>query len=188
MTHTERLIALLREHSVKWGDFTLASGKKSDLYVDVRQTSLHAEGAVLIATIVLSKLLPDVGAVGGLTLGADPIVSCTAMLSHLTGSGPVHAFIVRKETKGHGMGAKIEGLGNVPAGTRVAILEDTTTTGASLLLAVEAARAAGLVVVQCLTVVDREEGAAEMLATKGLVLEALVTRSALTLGRTQGTG
>lgn len=176
MTHTERLIELLLELSVKRGDFTLNSGKKSDLYVDVRQTSLHAEGSGLIATLLLSKLHPDVRAVGGLTLGADPLVSCVAMMSHLVGGAPRHAFIVRKEAKKHGTGQQIEGLKNVPPGTQVAILEDTTTTGASLLLAVEAARSAGLIVAQCLTVVDREEGASDVLRREGLELEALVLR------------
>jgi orotate phosphoribosyltransferase len=174
----ERLVALLREKSVRFGTFTLASGKVSDFYVDARQTTLHAEGARLVAEAILDRLGDDVIGVGGLTLGADPVACAVAALSAVRGR-PVHAFLIRKEPKGHGTGAYVEGLANLPAGSRVAIVEDTTTTGGSLLTAVARAREAGLVVARCLTVVDRGEGAAERLAAEGLRLEALVTRADL---------
>ncbi len=173
-----RLMELLRELSVRTGQFTLSSGKTSDFYVDVKQTSMNAEGSWLIAALMLDKLRSDVQAVGGLTLGADPIACAIAPIAWMHGR-KVHAFIIRKESKGHGTGAYVEGMSNLPAGCKVAIVEDTTTTGGSLFKAVERARAAGLDVVQCLTVVDRQEGAAEFLAEQGLVLEALATRAEL---------
>lgn len=173
-----RLVELLREKSVKTGEFTLASGKKSDFYVDARQTTLHAEGARLVADLMLARLHPDVVAVGGLTMGADPVVCSVAAMSTAMGK-PIHGFLIRKEPKGHGTNNYCEGLANVPRDSKVAIVEDTTTTGGSLLKAVERARMAGLEVVQCLTVVDREEGAAETIADAGFELEALTTRTQL---------
>jgi orotate phosphoribosyltransferase len=173
-----RLLVLLRERSVRRGQFTLASGRSSDLYVDVRQTSLHAEGAWIIGELILARLRPDVVAVGGLTLGADPIACAVAPLSHAAGR-PVNAFLIRKESKGHGTQDFLEGRAGLVPGAKVAIVEDTTTTGGSLFTAVERARQAGLEVVQCITVVDREEGAAAFLADKGLALEALATRGEL---------
>ncbi|MEZ4316534.1 MAG: orotate phosphoribosyltransferase [Myxococcota bacterium] len=173
-----RLIGMLREKSVRRGEFTLASGKSSDLYVDVRQTSLNAEGCVLIARAILDRLDPEVSGVGGMTMGADPLACATAAISHLDGRD-VHAFLIRKEPKGHGVERLVVGLGNFGPGSKVAVLEDTTTTGGSLLRAVEAAREAGLEVVQVITVVDREEGAAALLADAGLKLEAITGRTEL---------
>jgi orotate phosphoribosyltransferase len=178
MSDHDELIALLRELSVKTGTFTLASGATSDFYVDARQTTLNAQGARLVAKLVLARLHPEVQAVGGMTLGADPIACATAALSAAT-ERPVNAFLIRKTAKGHGTGRQVEGLASVPPGTSVCIVEDTTTTGGSLLKAVQAAEAAKLRVVQCLTVVDREEGAADAIATAGYRLEALTTRSQL---------
>ena len=173
-----RLLALLREKSVRFGEFVLASGKTSDFYVDGRQTSLHVEGAYLIATLVLARMHPETQAVGGMTMGADPIACATAAVSFGT-SKPVHGFLIRKTPKGHGAGQSVEGMANLPAGTPVTMVEDTTTTGGSLLRAIELAEEAGLRVVQCITVVDREEGAKERLAEAGYVLEALTCRSEL---------
>lgn len=178
MDDKARLIELLREKSVRFGQFVLASGRTSDLYVDVRQTSLHAEGSLVIARLILARLRPEIAAVGGLTLGADPIACAVAPVSALAGR-PVHAFLIRKEAKDHGTGNVIEGRANLHEGDAVAIVEDTTTTGKSLLQAVDRARAIGLVVAQCLTVVDRDEGARDALAAHGLTLEALVTRQEL---------
>jgi orotate phosphoribosyltransferase len=174
----ERLIQILKERSYQRRKVTLASGRESDFYVDGKQTSLHAEGAWLIGNLIWEQLLPEVVAVGGLTLGADPIAAAVATVSFHRGR-PVHAFIVRKEPKGHGTGMWIEGRRNVPEGAAVCIVEDTTTTGASLMKAVERAEAEGLRVVQCLTIVDREEGAAEWLAGQGRRLESLVRRAEL---------
>ena len=174
----QRLIALLREKSVRRGEFKLASGRTSDFYVDARQTTLHGEGAFIVGQLMLAKLRPDVVGIGGMTLGADPIACATATVAYAAGRS-LHAFLIRKEPKDHGTARVVEGLGNLPEGSPVAIVEDTTTTGASLLKAVDRAREAGLDVVQCLTVVEREEGATEALAAAGLRLVPLTTRSQL---------
>lgn len=178
MDENSRLVALLRPH-VRTGTFTLASGRTSDLYVDARPVTLHAEGSALIARAILTRLRPDVVGVGGLTLGADPIACAAGSQSLAVLGRPVHAFLIRKEPKGHGTTQQIEGLANFAPGSKVCIVEDTTTTGGSLLKAVEIARAAELDVVQCITIVDRQEGAAEAIAAAGYALEALVRRAEL---------
>jgi orotate phosphoribosyltransferase len=172
------LVSLLREKSVRTGTFTLSSGRTSDFYVDARQTTLHAQGAALIAQLILARLHPEVVAVGGETLGADPIACGTAAWSSTT-DRPVHAFLIRKAAKNHGTQQYLEGLGNLSPGDAVCIVEDTSTTGASLLRAAQRATNAGLRVVQCVTVVDREEGAREAVAAAGYTLEALTTRTDL---------
>lgn len=174
----QRFIELLKTLSYQKRKVILASGRESDFYVDGKQTTLHAEGAWLVGNLVWEALAPEVQGVGGLTLGADPIGAAVAAVSFHRGR-PVHSFIVRKEPKGHGTGAYIEGLKNLPIGASVCIIEDTTTTGGSLLKAVERAEAAGLKVVQCITLLDREEGAAEALHARGYQLTALVRRSEL---------
>ncbi|MEQ1502104.1 MAG: orotate phosphoribosyltransferase [Myxococcota bacterium] len=179
MASVHRLVAILRERSVRVGAFTLSSGATSDLYVDARQTTLNAEGAALVAELVLARLRPEVVGVGGMTLGADPIACAASAWSIAKLGRPVHAFLIRKEAKAHGAGQRVEGLASLPRGSRVCVVEDTTTTGKSLLAAVDAAREAGLDVVQCVTVVDRLEGAAEAVRAAGLTLEALTTRAEL---------
>lgn len=173
------LICLLKEKSYRRKRVILASGRESDFYVDGRQTTLHARGAYLIGTLIAQRLEgDDIGAVGGMTLGADPIVTAVSMVASEGGS-PMHGFLVRKASKEHGMGNRIEGLANVPAGTRVCMVEDTSTTGGSVLKAVRAAEEAGLVVTRVITIVDRQEGASENLAENGFELEALVTKEQL---------
>lgn len=174
----ERLVSLLVERSVRWGRFTLASGRESDLYVDARQTTLHPEGAALVADLVLDRLRPEVVAVGGPVTGADPIAGAVAAISWVRGS-PVHAFMVRKEPKAHGRRLWVEGRENLPDGAPVCVIEDTATTGRSLLDAIGRVVESGLHPVQVVVVVDREEGAAEALARAGYTLEALVRRSDL---------
>ena len=176
-----QLTELLREKSYARRRVILASGRESDFYVDGRQTTLHADGAALLGRIIVQRLLADpapVDAVGGMTLGADPIATAVSVVSALQGH-PIHAFLVRKETKKHGTGQKIEGLANVPAGSRVCVVEDTSTTGGSVLKAIRAIEDAGMTVTRVITVVDRLEGAAENLASHGYTLEALVTRTDL---------
>ena len=173
-----RLIEILRERSVRRQRVVLASGAESDFYVDARQTTLHPEGAALIAGLLLDRLDPEVLAVGGPVTGADPIAGAVAAVSWLRGR-PIAGFMVRKEPKGHGMRQWIEGRGGLLAGAPVAVVEDTTTTGGSLLTAIERVEEEGLRVVQCFTVVDRQEGASERLAARGLRLVALVTRDEL---------
>ena len=130
-----RLARLLVEKSYREGDFVLASGRRSDYYFDCRVTALHAEGSWLIGTLFndLLKDVPVVG-VGGMTMGADPLVSATTAISHELGR-PLNGLLVRKEAKDHGTGQFVEGLGNFKPGDKVAMLEDVVTTGGSLLKA-----------------------------------------------------
>ena len=143
----DRLLALaIEQGAIKYGDFTLTSGRKSSYYFDGRLLSLDPEGAHLISQALL-PLLEQVGAkaVGGTTLGADPMVAAVALASHL-GGGSIPAFIVRKESKSHGTKQNIEGP--LIAGTNVAIVDDVCTTGGSLFHAIEAAEEAGCTVVK----------------------------------------
>ena len=151
----EELKKLLFETgAVKTGEFILSSGKKSNLYIDCRKITLHPKGAKLIGKIILDKIKDlKVDAIGGLTLGADPITSAVVTLSDIPG------FIVRKKEKEHGTKQKIEGL--IEKGWNVVIVEDVSTTGSSALQAIEAVESIGAVVVKVISVVDREEGAAE---------------------------
>jgi orotate phosphoribosyltransferase len=174
----KELLALLRDKSVRVGHFTLASGKSSDFYVDVRQTALHARGSELIGKLILSRIHQDADGVGGMTLGADPIACSVTALSNSLGR-PIHGFIIRKEAKGHGTGQYLVGEGNLPPGSKVVMVEDTTTTGGSLLTAIQRAQEAGLEVIQCITVVDRQEGATEALSKAGFTLEYLTNRAQL---------
>jgi len=152
-----RLLQLVRERAYRDGlDITLASGKKSTFYINGKKVTLHPEGLWLIGRLLLHELRrwPRVTAVGGLTLGADPIASAVAALSHETGQS-LDAFLVRKEPKGHGTGSRIEG--DLARGAQVAIVEDTVTTGASARKAIEAVREAGAVPVVVLAIADRED-------------------------------
>jgi len=154
----------------------LSSGKPSNFYIDCKQVSLDAEGAALIGELfhaVIEELAPEAVAVGGLTLGADPLATATSVMSFLAGR-PRAAFIVRKEPKGHGTGQWLEST-PLPAGAPVVILEDVVTTGASTLKAIERARSAGLRVVRAIGLVDRLEGGGEAV-TAEVPLTALFTR------------
>jgi orotate phosphoribosyltransferase len=175
----ERLIEILKERSVRVGNFTLASGKTSDLYVDARQTTLSPEGSTVLAELILKKLHPESVGIGGPVTGADPITG--AVITHSWQQGrPLHGFMVRKEPKGHGAGNQVEGRFGLADGAKVTMIEDTVTTGGSLLKAIKAVESAGLEVVQILCVVDRCEGAAERFAEAGYTLEALVNRADIT--------
>jgi orotate phosphoribosyltransferase len=172
-----RLIRLLAERSTKRGRFTLASGRESTIYVDARLTTMSPEGLALIGPIALA-MIRDAGwapdAVGGLTLGADPVSYAVSYASALAGA-PVRAFTVRKEAKQHGTGKLIEGP--YRAGDRVVVIEDVITTGGSAQRAIEAVRAAGGTVLGVLAVVDREEGGREALEQGGVGVRALATLS-----------
>ncbi|EPR36175.1 Orotate phosphoribosyltransferase [Alkalidesulfovibrio alkalitolerans DSM 16529] len=173
------LAKLLYEKSYIEGEITLTSGKKSDYYFDCKQTALHPEGAWCIGTLFLDLLRDvDVQGVGGMTLGADPLVSSVTVLSHLAGR-PLPGFIVRKEAKGHGTGRYLEGLGNFAPGMKVAMLEDVVTTGGTLIKACERVRDAGLEIVAVCTILDREEGGRENLARAGYDLLPVFTRAEL---------
>ena len=162
----ERLLDLALERgAIKYGDFTLTSGKKSSYYFDGRLLSLDPEGAHLISAALL-PLLRDANAqaVGGTTLGADPVVAAVALASHAAGPG-IPGFIVRKEAKEHGTRQGIEGP--LPPGSRVAIVDDVCTTGGSLFHAIAAAEEAGCEVVKVVAVLDRREGGSEEMARRG---------------------
>jgi len=157
-----QLLELLRNRAFAEREVTLSSGLKSNFYIDCKQVSLHAEGAYLIGQLfhaVIEAVAPDAVAVGGLTLGADPLATATSIASR-HGGRTRDAFIVRKEPKGHGTGMWIESPGLV-AGAKVVILEDVVTTGASTIKAIERAREAGLVVLHAVGIVDRLEGGRE---------------------------
>jgi orotate phosphoribosyltransferase len=170
----KRFLALLKEKSYEKRKVVLSSGRESDFYIDCKQTTLDAEGAVLCGRLFFEMLekgeWPE--AVGGITLGADPIVTAVSMTSALRGR-PIPAFIIRKEPKKHGTAQWVEGTRNLRPGMRVAIVEDVVTTGASTLRAVERAEESGLVVVRVLAIVDRNEGGAGPIAEKGFRLEAM---------------
>jgi orotate phosphoribosyltransferase len=169
----DRLLALLAERSARRGQFTLASGRQSTLYIDARLTTMSPDGLSLIGALGLAELEAvgwEVDAVGGLTLGADPISYAISYASAAT-ARPLRAFTVRKEAKAHGTGKLVEGP--LRAGDRVAVVEDVITTGGSALRAAEAVRAAGGVVMGVLALVDREEGGREALEAAGLAVRAL---------------
>lgn len=155
-----RLRELLRTLAFAEREVTLSSGAKSNFYIDCKTVSLDAEGAFLIGQLfrrMVDEIAPDAGSVGGLTLGADPLAAATALASFHAGR-PLHAFIVRKEPKGHGTGVWLETAARLDPSRPAVILEDVVTTGASTLRAIERARGAGLKIAGVLALVDRLEG------------------------------
>ena len=179
----ERLRRLLLERSYQEREVTLTSGRRSNFYIDAKQTTLCAEGAYLAGRLMLAEArrLPQAPkAVAGLTLGADPLVAAVAVASWLEGE-PVEAVIVRKEAKGHGTAAWLEGAARLAPGTPVAILEDVVTTGGSSLRAAERCEAAGLKVAGVVALVDRQEGGAEAIEAR-FPFRALFTRTQLLEG------
>lgn len=173
------LLDLLATRSARKGHFVLSSGKSSNLYIDARLTTMSPEGLVLIGELgatVIAREFGRVDAVGGLTLGADPIAYAIAFHS-ATSSSPIRSFTVRKEAKAHGTGKLVEGPFH--QGDRVVVIEDVITTGGSALRAVEALRASGADVVGVFALVDREEGGRMVLEEQGLRVVALTTASEL---------
>jgi orotate phosphoribosyltransferase len=167
------LRALVHDKALRFGDFTLASGKKARYYLDVKQVTLDSQGAQLVGHGLLELLADDLpDAVGGMSIGADPIVAAVLTVAGFQGL-PLKGFMVRKEAKGHGTQKFIEGP--VQSGQRVVIVEDVVTTGGSSLLAIERAEEFGLKVDRVLAIVDRLEGGSEAFAARGLRLESLLT-------------
>jgi orotate phosphoribosyltransferase len=178
----QRLVAMLAERSARRGQFTLASGRQSTLYIDARLTTMSPDGLALIGPTALAALDAAgwaVDAAGGLTLGADPVSYAIAYASALAGR-PVRAYTVRKEAKTHGAGRVVEGP--FREGDRVVIVEDVITTGGSALRAVESVRAAGGTIVGVLALVDREEGGREAIEAAGLQVVALTTATEIVAG------
>lgn len=177
----QRLAALLKAQSVTIGDFTLASGRRSSYYIDARRTTMSAAGLDLIGSLGLGEIRDagwDVAAVGGLTLGADPVAYAIARASVDTPPA-VDAFTVRKEPKGHGAKRLLEGC--FERGAVVVVVEDVVTTGQSALRAIEAVRSEGGTVVGVLAVIDREEGGREAIASAGYPLRSLLSLADLDL-------
>jgi orotate phosphoribosyltransferase len=169
-----RLAELIRERSFGRRKVVLASGRESNFYFDMKPTMFHPEGASLLAKMILARLSGlGIDYVGGLEMGAVPLIASVAAFSHEQGK-PLPGFFVRKAVKDHGTKKRIEGPESL-AGKRVAILEDVTTTGGSAIQAVEVARQAGAEVALVLSIVDRLEGAADSFAKAGVPFAALFT-------------
>ena len=167
----------LLEHSLKRGDFTLASGKKSNYYFNGKMTTLDGRGAYLVARVFMAMIADDVPrAIGGLTLGADPIIGSMLALAGMEDLD-LKGFIVRKAAKGHGTKSRVEGP--LSGGDSVAIIEDVVTTGGSALEAIEAIKETGCEVRRVLAVVDRQDGGRENLEAEGYTLESIFTAQEL---------
>ena len=179
MDNKSRLKEILLEKAIKFGDFTLASGQKSKYYINCKMATLDSEGLNLIAELMLDKL-EGIGcdAVGGLTLGADPIVGAMVALAHNRGR-QLTGFIVRKESKDHGTKSLVEGP--LAEGSRVAIIEDVATTGGSAMKAIESAQAQKCRIVKILVIVDRRQGAEEKFAALGLPFDPIFRKEDLGL-------
>ena len=161
----DQLRQMLLSRSMRFGEFVLSSGATSNYYIDVRKTSLHPDGLKLISELFYEVLKADnITAVGGLTLGADPLVAGVMLHSARAGK-PIEGFLVRRTTKDHGLRGQVEG--NLAGHKRVAILDDVITSGESSLIAAEAAESYRAQVVRVLTVVDREQGASQVFQQRG---------------------
>jgi orotate phosphoribosyltransferase len=172
-TERDRLRQMLLDRSMRFGEFVLSSGATSNYYIDVRKTSLHPEGLKLIAHLFWEQLRnDDISAVGGLTLGADPLIAGLMWYSHEQGR-PLEGFLVRKMSKDHGMRGQVEG--NLAGHKRVAILDDVITSGESALIAAEAAESYKAEVVRVLSVVDRGQGAGQIFQQRGYPFTPLFT-------------
>lgn len=179
MAKRERLKELILERAVKRGEFILASGQKSNYYINGKLLSLDSEGLALMAEFFLDELEgTNIEAVGGMTIGADPIVGAILTLADKKGM-KLDGFLVRKQPKGHGTGSQVEGP--VKEGSRVAIIEDVTTTGSSSLKAIEAMKALGCKIVKVITLVDRQQGAVENFKKWGYEFSSIFTKEELGL-------
>ena len=173
MYDKQELIGLFRERALKFGDFTLASGKKAKYYLDGKQITLHSRGLKLVSEGLLELLdSGEIDAVGGMSIGADPIVA--GVLSAAADAGKdLLGFLVRKESKGHGTNKFVEGP--VQPGMKVAIVEDVVTTGGSSLLAIERVEEFGCEVTQVISIIDRMEGGRKNFQEKGYKFQSLLT-------------
>ena len=167
----DNLLTFLAQRAYRFGDFYLASGKKSSHYVNCKPVSLSGEGLLSISKLFLNQIDPNNNGVAGLTLGADPLVSGVVMLAAQRGMN-LSGLIVRKEAKGHGTGAWLEGP-SLPKGSTITVLEDVVTTGGSSLMAVQKLRDQGYLVNRVLAIVDREEGGENAMSNADLDLVSL---------------
>ncbi len=169
----QALLTLFCEVAYREGDFLLSSGQKSTYYINGKQVTLHPQGGLAVGRILLPYVSPETVAVAGLTLGADPIVTAASVVAAYEGRS-LAALIVRKEAKGHGTQAYIEGP-TLPEGSPVVVLEDVVTTGQSAMKAVDRLREAGYRVEEVITLVDRQQGGAEFYKTVGLKFQTVFT-------------
>jgi orotate phosphoribosyltransferase len=176
MNESRRLLRLLKDLSYEEGDFLLASGKRSNFYIDCKETTLNPAGMYLAGMLIYQHVLelPDIEAVGGVSVGGDPLVCATVIASYAFQS-PIPGFFIRKEPKGHGKNAWIEGGKNLRKGMKVLILEDVVTSGGSSLKAIEAAEREGLEVRGVIALHARQEGGKEAICAKGYRFESLFT-------------
>ncbi len=170
-TLRQKLLDLLCQVAYKEGDFTLSSGQPSTYYINCKPVTLHPQGALASGRLLLSMLPTGTGAVAGLTLGADPIVSAVSVVSAYENQ-PIPGLIIRKEAKGHGTQAYIEGP-SLPAGTNIVVLEDVVTTGQSAMKAVTRLRDAGYNVNRVISLVDRKQGGGEFYKSQKLEFQAV---------------
>ncbi len=175
----KRLKEILLGKAVRFGDFKLASGQKSNYYINGKMATLDSEGLYLTAEIMLDMMADtDCEAVGGPTLGADPMIGAIIALAEVRGR-KLTGFIVRKETKDHGTASRIEGP--IEKGMKAIVVEDVATTGGSAMRAIEAARSAGCQIVKVMVIVDRDEGAREFFAEKRIPYEFIFSKEELGL-------
>lgn len=173
MYDRQALIQLFRERALKFGDFTLASGKKAKYYLDGKQITLHSRGLKLVSLGLLDLLdLSGIQAVGGMSIGADPIVA-GVLSAAADAQRDLLGFLVRKESKGHGTNKFVEGP--IQPGMKVAIVEDVVTTGGSSLQAIDRVREFGCEVTQVLAIIDRMEGGAQNFAARNIPFQSLLT-------------
>jgi orotate phosphoribosyltransferase len=172
----KRLLQILKNLSYEEGDFTLVSGKKSTFYVDCKETTLNPEGMHLVGHLMYDRVrqIPGAEAIGGVSVGGDPLVCATVMVSYAA-RDPLPGFFIRKEPKGHGRNLWIEGGKNLRKGMNVVILEDVVTTGGSSLKAIDIAEKEGLTVKGLVVLLDRLEGGREAIEAKGYTYEYIFT-------------
>jgi orotate phosphoribosyltransferase len=171
ITLRQQLLDLFCQLAYQEGDFVLSSGQNSSYYINGKQVTLHPQGALAIGRLLLSLVPQDTYAVAGLTLGADPIVTAVSLISAIE-NRPIPGLIIRKEAKGHGTKAYIEGP-TLPEGTKVLVLEDVVTTGQSAMKAVERLRDAGYIVDTVISLIDRKQGGAEFYESVDLKFKAV---------------
>jgi orotate phosphoribosyltransferase len=173
----ENLLELFCQYAYKEGDFVLSSGQRSSYYINGKEVTLRAEGALAIGRIIFSLLPEDTDGVAGLTLGADPLVTAVSVVSALENK-PIPALIIRKQAKGHGTQAYVEGP-SLSKGAKIVVLEDVVTTGRSAMDAVERLKNVGYEVTEIITLVDRQQGGAEFYQSQNLKFRAVFSLSEL---------
>lgn len=176
MEEDRRLLRILKDLSYEEGDFLLASGKRSTFYIDCKETTLNPEGMYLVGHLMYQRVLrvPNVEAVGGVSIGGDPLVCSTVIASYALRQ-PIPGFFIRKEPKGHGRNLWIEGGKNLRKGMNVVILEDVVTTGGSSLKAIEVTEREGFNVKGVIVLLDRLEGGKEAIESKGYLFTSIFT-------------